>query len=128
DERSCGGAHGCGGQAKLGALEPRNAPGSSLIRYGFSVVCVAVALGGALVSQYYGVRDVELPLFEMAIVVATWYAGVGPSVLAVVLSAACFDYFFTEPLYSFEVSTEDLPRFFVFIAFAAITAWFMGAL
>ncbi len=98
------------------------------IRYGFSVVCVAVALGAALACRRYGFRPEELPLFDLAIVVATWYAGVGPSVLAVVLSAACFDYFFTEPLYSFEVSTEDLPRFFVFIAFAAITAWFMGAL
>src|SRR5271166_270287 len=28
--------------------------GGPAIRYGFSVVCVAVALGGALVSQYYG--------------------------------------------------------------------------
>src|SRR5947209_4430235 len=46
------------------------------IRYGFSVVCVVVALGAALASRYYGVRDVELPLFELAIVVTTWYAGV----------------------------------------------------
>jgi len=100
--------------------------GSPAIRYGLSVVCVAVALGGALVSQYYGALDVELPLFDMAVVVATWYAGVGPSVLAVVLSALCYNYFFTEPFYSFEVSNEDLPRFFLFIASAAIVAWFVA--
>jgi len=96
------------------------------IRYGFSVVCVAIALAVALVSQYYGLHDVELPVFELGIVVATWYAGTGPSVLAVVLSAACYNYFFSEPLYSFEVSNEDLPSFLIFTVSAAIVAWFVA--
>src|SRR5215469_11810648 len=96
------------------------------IRYGFSVVCVAVALGVALASQYYGLRDVDLPLFELGIVVATWYAGTGPSVLAVVLSAVCYNYFFTEPFYSFEISNEDLPSFLLFTASASIVAWFVA--
>jgi K+-sensing histidine kinase KdpD len=96
------------------------------IRYGFSVVCVAVALGVALASQHYGLRDVELPLFELSIVVATWYAGTGPSVLTVVLSAACYNYFFSEPLYSFEISNEDLPSFILFTASASIVAWFVA--
>jgi len=100
--------------------------GGAAIRYGFSVVCVAVALGAALALQYYGFRGVELPLFDLAIVVTTWYAGAGPSVLAVVLSSACFNYFFTEPLYTFEVSSEDLPYFFLFTASAAIVAWFVA--
>ena len=94
--------------------------GRAPIRYGFSLLCIAVALGVALASHYYGVRDVELPLFELAIVVTTWYAGVGPAVLAVVLSATCYNYFFSEPLYSFEISNEDLPSFFLFTASAAI--------
>jgi signal transduction histidine kinase len=100
--------------------------GGPAIRYAFSVVCVAVALGVALAFQYYGFRDVELPLLDMAIVVATWYAGVGPSVLAVVLSAACFNYFFVEPLYTFEVSGSDLPYFCIFTASAAMAAWFVA--
>jgi hypothetical protein len=50
--------------------------GRSPIRYGISVVCVAVALGVALALQYYGFRG-ELPLFDLAIVVTTWYAGAG---------------------------------------------------
>jgi signal transduction histidine kinase len=100
--------------------------GGRAIRYGFSVVCVAVALGAALVFQYYGFRDVELPLLDLAIVVITWYAGIGPSVAAVVLSAACFNYFFTEPLYTFEVSSSDLPYFCIFTASAAIIAWFVA--
>src|ERR1700751_3195897 len=96
------------------------------VRYPFSVVCVAVALGAALAFQYYGFRGMDLPLFDLAIVVITWYAGVGPSVLAVVLCSVCFNYFFTEPLYTFEVSGEDLPYFLFFTAWAAIIAWFVA--
>src|SRR5271168_4754804 len=102
--------------------------GRLLIRYGFSVVCVAVALGLALAGRRYGFGDAELPLFDLAIVVVTWFAGIGPSAIAVALSTASFDYFFVEPIYSFEVSRQELPYLFVFIAFAAITAWFVVAL
>jgi signal transduction histidine kinase len=100
--------------------------GGPAIRYGLSVVGVGVALGAALALQYSGFRGVETPLFDLAIVVTTWYAGVGPAALAVVLSTACFDYFFVEPLYSFEVSREDLAYFFVFAALAAVIAWFVA--
>ena len=46
--------------------------------------------------------------------------------MAVVLSAACFNYFFTEPLYTFEISSEDLPNFFLFAVWAIITAGFVS--
>jgi K+-sensing histidine kinase KdpD len=69
---------------------------------------------------------VELLLFVLAIVVTTWYAGVGPSALAVVLSASCYNYFFSEPLYSFEISNEDLPSFVLFTLSASIVAWFVA--
>ena len=104
---------------------PELQSGSPLIRYGFSVVCVAVALGVALACQYYGVRSVELMVFTLAIAVITWNAGIGPSALAVVLSTACFDYFFTEPFYSFTISSADLPQFFLFTASAVIVASFV---
>jgi K+-sensing histidine kinase KdpD len=97
---------------------------SPIVRFGFSAVCVAIALGLALTLQYCGFREVELPLFGLAIAFTSWYAGVGASALAVVLSGACFDYFFTEPLYSFSISTRDLPYFFIFVAWAAIVALF----
>jgi signal transduction histidine kinase len=100
--------------------------GRAPIRYGFSVACVAIALGLGLACRYYGFLDAELSLFDLAIVVVTWYAGVGPSVLAVVLSTACFDYFFVEPIYSFEVSRAELPYFFLFMGSAVIIAWFVA--
>jgi K+-sensing histidine kinase KdpD len=94
------------------------------IRYGLSVVCVAVALGAALAFQYWGFHDVELPLLTLSIALTTWYAGAGPSVLAIVLATASFNYFFAEPIYSFAVSSRDLPYFFVFITWALIVASF----
>ncbi|HEY6735508.1 MAG TPA: ATP-binding protein [Roseiarcus sp.] len=97
---------------------------SPILRYGFSVVSVAIALGGAFALQYYQFRDVELPVLTVAIAFTTWYAGAGPSVLAVLLSWLCFDYFFTEPLYSFGISTRDLPYFFIFVVWAGIVASF----
>jgi PAS domain S-box-containing protein len=97
---------------------------SPILRYGFSVGCVAVALVLALTVQFYEFRDVGLPLFVLAIALVTWHAGVGPSVVAVVLSTVCFDYFFTEPLYSFYVSGKDLPYFFTFMIWAAIVGGF----
>src|SRR6202163_4929240 len=97
---------------------------SPILRYGFSVVSVAIALGVAFAFQHYQFRDVELPVLTVAIAFTTWYAGAGPSVLAVLLSSACFDYFFTEPLYSFDISGSELPYYFIFIAWAAIVASF----
>ena len=97
---------------------------SPILRYGFSVGCVAIALALALTVQFYGFRDVGLPLFVIAIALVTWHAGGGPCVVAVVLSTLCFDYFFTEPLYSFHVSSRDLPYFFTFMIWAVIVGGF----
>ena len=97
---------------------------SPILRYGFSVASVAVALALAFTLQYYQFRDVEVPVLALSIALTTWYAGTGPSVLAIVLSAACFDYFFTEPFYTLSVTSRDLPYFFVFIAWGVIVASF----
>jgi K+-sensing histidine kinase KdpD len=97
---------------------------SPILRYGFAVVSVAIAVGVAFALQRYQLRDVELPVLTVAIAFTTWYAGAGPSVVAVLLSSAIFDYFFTEPFYSFDISRRDLPYFFIFVAWAAIVASF----
>jgi signal transduction histidine kinase len=97
---------------------------SPILRYGFAVVSVAVALGLSFAFQHYQFRDVELPVLTVAIAFTTWYAGAGPSGLAVLLASASFDYFFTEPLYSLNISTRDLPYFLIFVVWAAIVASF----
>jgi K+-sensing histidine kinase KdpD len=97
---------------------------SPILSYGFAFLSVAIGLGLALILQYYQFRDVEVPVLALSIALTTWYAGTGPSVLAIVLSAACFDYFFTEPFYTFYITSRDLPYFFVFIAWAIVVSSF----
>ena len=72
----------------------------------------------------YHFRGVEYPLFLFAIALTVWYAGVGPGILAVVLSSISFNYFFTEPRFSFYVSRADIPYYLMFILFALLLTWF----
>ena len=97
---------------------------SPVLRYGLAATSFAIALGMALLAERYGLRDVEVPLFLFAITVTAWYAGSGPAILAVVLSSLAFDYFFTEPRYSFYVTRSELPYYAVFVLFALLLAWF----
>ena len=97
---------------------------SAIQGYGLAVVSVAVALGLALLLDRYHVRDVEAPLFLFAIALTAWYAEAGPTALAFALSSAGFNYYFTEPYYTFYVTSSDLPYYIVFSLFAALVAWF----
>ena len=74
---------------------------SSAVRYAFAAASVGIATGLALISQYYQFHDLALPLLTMSVALTAWYTGNGPAVPAVVLSTACFSYFFAEPIYSF---------------------------
>jgi K+-sensing histidine kinase KdpD len=49
---------------------------------------------------------------------------VGSAIVAVVLSALAFDYYFTEPRYSFVVAASDLPYYGAFLLFALMLTGF----
>ena len=95
-----------------------------ILRYALSVSSFAIALGIALLAQLYNFRNVELPLFLFAVAVTAWYAGSGPAALSLVLSIAFFDFFFTEPRYTFNIDGSDIPYFIVFTCFAFLIAGF----
>lgn len=97
---------------------------SPVLRYGLAAISFAIALGLALLTQHFGFRNVEVPLFLFAIAVTVWYAGTGPAILAVVLSSLAFDYFFTDPRYSFYIRRAELPYYAVFVLFALLLTWF----
>jgi len=97
---------------------------SPVLRYGLAISSVAIASGLALLAKGYGFHNVEVPLYLFAVAITAWYAGLGSAVLAVVLSILFFDYFFTEPRYTFYVTASDLPYFIVFIGFSSLVAWF----
>jgi K+-sensing histidine kinase KdpD len=93
-------------------------------RYGLAVGSVAAALGAALSLDHYGFRGVELPVFLFAISVTVWYAGPAAGALTLLLSSLAFNYFFTEPLYSFYVARDDIPHLIVVVLFSSLVAWF----
>jgi PAS domain S-box-containing protein len=108
--------------AEQKAAAPKAMP--SILRYGLAVISVTLGALGAFVLERYQFRGVEYPLFLFPIAVTVWYAGVGPAILAVVLSSLSFNYFFTEPRFSFYVTREDVPYYLIFILFALLLTWF----
>ena len=45
---------------------------SRVLRYGFSLACVAIAMALALVFQHYNFHELAPP-FNLAIAISTWY-------------------------------------------------------
>src|SRR6202790_2674298 len=97
---------------------------SPVLHYSLSATSFAVALGLALLEQRYGFRDLQVPLFLFAIAATVWYAGIGPAIVAVVLSSLAFDYFFADPLYTFYVTRSEIPYYAVSIVFALLLTSF----
>jgi PAS domain S-box-containing protein len=92
--------------------------------YGLAVLSVASALGVSLLLDHYKFRDFSDLLFVLAIAIVSWYAEPGPALVALFSSFLTDDYFFIEPLYSFRMTTEDIPHFVVFALFATLVTWF----
>jgi len=99
-------------------------PQSRVLRYGVAVVSVSMALGVALLLEHFQFREVADPLFLIAIGVTVWYAGTGPAILAIVFSAMADTYYITEPLYSLEITPDDVPHVVIFVAFALLITGF----
>ncbi|MDB4874306.1 MAG: sensor histidine kinase [Gemmatimonadetes bacterium] len=93
-------------------------------RYGLAILSVAAALGGTLVLGRYKFTATEFPLFLFAIAITVWYAGPRAATLAVLLSSLSFDYFYTEPAYSFAITRADIPHFTIFVLFGLLLTWF----
>src|SRR6202790_1673273 len=93
---------------------------SPVLRYGLALLSVSVALAVSLLLERFQFRNVADPLFLFAIAIAVWYAGIGPAILAVVLSGLADTYFFIEPLYTFYITRDDLPHFVIFVLSASL--------
>jgi C4-dicarboxylate-specific signal transduction histidine kinase len=93
--------------------------------YGIAVLSVAVAL---IISRWPGFHLETAPasLLLCAVMLSAWSGGVGPALLATVLSCFAFNYYFLEPLYSLAVKFEEIPRFLIFTV-SALVAGSLGA-
>jgi PAS domain S-box-containing protein len=110
------------------AMAPLNTRPQKLLvalqRYGLATLSVAVALAAGLLLASHNFRGVEFPFFLFAISITVWREGTGPGIFALALSSLAFNFFFTEPLYTFYVTSADLPYYVVFILFALLITWF----
>src|SRR5271168_1407801 len=93
--------------------------------YGIAVLSVGIAL---IISRWPGLHLETAPasLFLCAVMISAWLGGVGPGLLATVLSCLAFNYYFLEPMYSFALKSEEIPRFVMF-AVSAVVAGSLSA-
>lgn len=85
----------------------------------------------SLLVPLFGVSPDSSPfmVFFVAVMVAAWFGGRGPGLLATVLSALLSWYFFLAPQYSFDLgSFAQGLRLVVFVLEGAVISWLAGAM
>ena len=98
--------------AKPQAFDPRP--------YAFALLAVAAAIGVAeLLWPWIGGANVDL-IFLVAIVGVAVRFGLGPSLLASIVLALCYNFFFTEPYYDFTIAKPADVIAVVFFTIVAI--------
>jgi PAS domain S-box-containing protein len=91
--------------------------------YTIAVFSVAAAL---TISRWPALhlQDAPVSLFLCAVILSAWFGGIWPGLLATVLSAFTFYYFFLPPIYSLDAKPEQIPRLVIFM----VSALFVGSL
>ncbi|HYX18398.1 MAG TPA: PAS domain S-box protein [Nostoc sp.] len=108
---------------KVRASEPKKIFVSSreqLLHYGIALVSFALALGATLLLKTY-LTPTPAALFYVAVMVSAWYGGLGPGLLATVLSSLAINYFFFKPFEPHNItSLSKLVPLVVFILAAGL--------
>jgi C4-dicarboxylate-specific signal transduction histidine kinase len=94
--------------------------------YGAAVLVVAAALFPSLLLQRYFIHPF-LFLFYAAVIVAAWFGGAGPGLVAVALSTLSIDYFFLPPFHSLAINATDTTYFAAFVVCALAASWVSAA-
>jgi PAS domain S-box-containing protein len=95
----------------------------TIASYGIAVLAVTTAL---IVGQWPALHLQAAPvsLFLCAVMISAWFGGVGPGLLAILLSVLAFDYAVLPPVYSFALKPDEIPRLVIF----ALSALVVGSL
>jgi signal transduction histidine kinase len=97
-----------------------------LIRYVVAILTVALAHAAGLLLVPVLEGHVS-PLFLTAVMVSALYGGLGPGLLAGVLSAFASAFFYVPPYYSLDIGFDDFLRLVVFMIMAALISWLSAA-
>jgi len=104
-------------------------PTQPVIRYAIAVVLIGIFLLLRFALQPVLGPSVPYLQFFPAIMLAAWFGGLGPGLLATALSTALSAYFFLAPLRSFEIdSTADLVSLPLFAAIGSAIALLVESL
>ncbi|MFN6484696.1 MULTISPECIES: PAS domain S-box protein [unclassified Nostoc] len=93
-----------------------------LLHYGVALLSVALALWTTLLLDPY-LTPTPAALFFAAVMVSAWYGGLGPGLIATVLSTLAINYFFFKPLYSLNISHSLVIPLVVFMLTAGLISW-----
>jgi PAS domain S-box-containing protein len=91
-----------------------------LLRYARSIGSVAIGLLLAVSAE--SVMD-PTTVFLGAVILAAWFGGLGPGLLAAVLALAAVEYYFIPPFHSFAPRIQQAPHLMAFAALAVLSAW-----
>src|SRR5262245_17480773 len=80
----------------------------AILTYAVAVLSVTAAL---ILAWWIEARWQSVPHVSLCICSA-WFGGVGPGLVASVLSVLPFDYYFLPPIYSLAMNSQELPRLF----------------
>jgi len=82
--------------------------------YGIAVLAVAAAL---FISHWpaFHLQAAPVSLFLCAVMIAAWFGGIGPGLLATVLSSLAFYYYFLSPINSWAAKPGEIPRLIIFV-------------
>ncbi|MDT5122327.1 MAG: hypothetical protein QOC96_1809 [Acidobacteriota bacterium] len=107
----------------------RRDPRPVLIRYGFATLLIGLAVLIRIPLSLALGTGAPFILFYPIVTLSAWYGGLGPGLLATILSALTADYLYIEPLHSFEVANfSDVVRLILFILSGAFISWICGSL
>jgi signal transduction histidine kinase len=95
---------------------------SLIFRYGSAIAMVGIALCLTLFIWLF-IRAFAAPLFFLAIMLSARKHGVGPALVATILSGICIDFFFINPQYQLDGNWDDFSRLVIFAIEGYILCW-----
>ncbi|CCD88687.1 sensory histidine kinase in two-component regulatory system wtih KdpE, regulation of potassium translocation [Bradyrhizobium sp. ORS 285] len=112
--------------AEAAAASVQTRPRSDPLRpkpYAMALLFSSFGLGLAeLIQPFFGIENVDLVFLTAVVSVAARY-GLGPSLLASVVSSLCYNFFFLPPLYTFTITDPtNIAAFFFFMLIAMLVS------
>jgi PAS domain S-box-containing protein len=115
-----------GSQGLKNGGSPSRFLSATAVRWVLPIVLVGAALILSKILDYYWHSPPFTSLFICAILFSAWFGGLGPGLLAIILSCFAFDYYFLPPFNTLAVNSNELPRL-SFFAIASLVVGLLGA-